>query len=100
VPAWPVGELVCEGAAQHPQGDRVAGDRGESEALACGAADPGPEPGVTQVEVEPAEYQVVPGADVAAELLCQADGVVDGFDDHPFFAGAAERHGGMSRHGQ
>ncbi len=22
-PAWPVGELVCEGAAQHPQGDRV-----------------------------------------------------------------------------
>jgi hypothetical protein len=90
-PAWPVGQFAGQGAAQHPRGDGAVRDRGEAKALACGAVDPGPEPVVARLEVEPAEYQVSGDAAEAAELLGHADGVMDGLDDGPFLAGAAER---------
>jgi hypothetical protein len=51
-PAWPVGQLVCQGPAQHPQGKRSLRDRGEPQSLAGGAVDPGPERGSVLVTTE------------------------------------------------
>jgi hypothetical protein len=68
-PAWPVGQFVGQGVAQHPQGDRAVGDRGEAEALACRAVDPVPERGAAAFEAGRPEDHVLRDAEEAAELL-------------------------------
>src|SRR5437868_4649268 len=69
---------------------RVVGDRGEAKALAGGAVDPVPEPGMADVEGEPAE-QRLSRLRVVVEALQELGCLVGGFDDDPFVGRPAER---------
>jgi hypothetical protein len=88
-PAGPIGELDSQGAAQDARCHVAVGNGGEAETRSGGAVDPGTEPPVSVPEPEAAE-QGVAGAGHVEELLGDAGGLVDRFDDDPFVVGPAE----------
>jgi hypothetical protein len=88
--AGPVGEFHRQRPAQGSQAHRVVRDGFQPEPLAGGPVHPVPEPCVADGECDAAEEERA-GGGIVVELRGEPCCLVDGLDDDPFIAGAAER---------